>query len=398
MLAALALPGSLRAQGNFVYTNDDMAGPNTVSGFSVAQNGTLTLLSGSPFSTGGTGNKDGFNAIHRITVSPRGNFLFASNDGSNDVSVFTISRTTGALTLVAGSPFATGGAGGAHGIGLAATPDGKFLMAANTGSENITVFSIASTGALAPIAGSPFTTLAIPDGTKVSPNGKFLAVAEPQPPRSIEMFRIAADGSLTSLGGFPEPVNTGASDVDINCNSRLLYAAGTSLTGPNYTMADGYFVSYEGSLTPLPGSPFEFGVGGISQVGLLGYGLGRETLFEPNQNNNTITVFRVAPDGSLSLVAGSPFPMKSGASNPTGMATSQDGRLLYVANDSNKVSVFNVGPGGALTEVAGSPFPTAQSGVSRSLTAFPPRQLSLLEALLDGCPVDPQSRLLPPEQ
>jgi len=54
VLAALALPPNLRAQGNLIYTNDDITGDNTVSGFSVASDGTLAQLKGSPFATGGT--------------------------------------------------------------------------------------------------------------------------------------------------------------------------------------------------------------------------------------------------------------------------------------------------------------------------------------------------------
>src|SRR6266487_6690435 len=168
VLAALALPGSLRAQGNFVYTNNDVNGPNTVSGFSVASNGTLTLIPGSPFATGGTGGGFRFIASNDVTVSTAGNFLFASNGGSNDVSVFSINASTGTLSLVAGSPFPTGGSA-VLGISLSTTPDGRFLMAANSGSLNstvfsITVFSIAGSGALTPIPGSPFPALARPDG------------------------------------------------------------------------------------------------------------------------------------------------------------------------------------------------------------------------------------------
>ncbi len=122
VLAALALPGSLRAQGNFVYTNNDVNGPNTVSGFSVASNGTLTLIPGSPFATGGTGGGFRFIASNDVTVSTAGNFLFASNGGSNDVSVFSINASTGTLSLVAGSPFPTGGSA-VLGISLSTTPD-----------------------------------------------------------------------------------------------------------------------------------------------------------------------------------------------------------------------------------------------------------------------------------
>jgi len=396
MLAALALPASVMAQGNFVYTNDDISGANTVSAFSVAWNGALTLLSGSPFSTKGTGSEGGFFASNRTTVSTVGNFLFASNTGSNDVSVFTINSKTGALTLVTGSPFKTGGTS-AGAIALSATPDGKFLMAANSGSDNITVFSIASTGKLTPIAHSPFAALAEPDGIKVSPNGKFLAVAEPLA-NQTEMFSIAASGSLTSLGATPGVADSGVAGVDINCNSSLLYAGAYNGKSPNYTLVDGYWISHTGTLTPLHGSPFEPGVGENSNVVLLGYGLGWQTLFVSNQISNTITVFKVAFNGSLWLLPGSPFPMKSGASDPSGMATSKDGRLLYVANDTNKVSVFRVSAWGALTEVAGSPFATGQEGDLLSLTAFPPRTLSLLEALFDGCPINGYGGWSSPEE
>ena len=83
------------------------------------------------------------------------NRLYIANDGSNNVSGFDINAVTGALTLVPGSPFATGGSSGS-GISLDCTPNGQFLIAANAGSNDITVFSIAGNGALTPVAGSPF--------------------------------------------------------------------------------------------------------------------------------------------------------------------------------------------------------------------------------------------------
>ena len=45
-----------------------------------------------------------------VVVLPLGSFLYAVNQGSNNVSVFSISATTGALTPVTGSPFPTGAA------------------------------------------------------------------------------------------------------------------------------------------------------------------------------------------------------------------------------------------------------------------------------------------------
>ena len=83
--------------------------------------------------TGGTGNGGGFFASHRITARIKRNFLYVSNDGSDNISAFSIDTTTGVLTPVPGSPFPTGGSADGLGISLAATPRGRFLYAANAG-------------------------------------------------------------------------------------------------------------------------------------------------------------------------------------------------------------------------------------------------------------------------
>src|SRR5262249_22108191 len=145
--------------------------------FSVAANGALTPVPGSPFLTGGAAIA-GFFASNRITVGTVGNYLYVANNTSNNVSAFSINPATGVLTSVPGSPFATGGSG-MNGMSLAATPDGKYLIAANSTSNNASVYSIAANGALTAIPGSPFALGLSPDGIKITPNGKFLIVASP---------------------------------------------------------------------------------------------------------------------------------------------------------------------------------------------------------------------------
>ena len=370
----LLFTGLAAAQGTFVYTNDDEPfAPNTVSGFSVASSGTLTLMPGSPFLTGGTGGGGGFFAVNRTRAGIVGNCLFASNTVSNDVSAFTIDSTTGALTLVAGSPFPTGDLGDGAGIALAPTPNGMFLMATN--AVSVTVFSVATGCALTPIAGSPFPLLVFgPDGIKVSANGSFLAVAEGS---QYEMLSIASSGALTSVGGFPITGGQFGAGVDINCASDLLFGGEANGTE---TIVDGYSIASSGTLTPVKGSPFEVesGTGVNSNFVLLGAKPGTKPvahsklLFVSNQFSNTITVFSVGSKGALSLVKGSPFPISS-TFFPSGMDTSPDGSLLYVSNGNNAVNVFSVSSKGVLTEVAGSPFTTGQPGGLLSLAGFPSR-------------------------
>jgi 6-phosphogluconolactonase (cycloisomerase 2 family) len=368
MLAAAITPHDLSAQNNFVYTNDDQPS-NTVSGFSVGPNGALTPVPGSPFLTGGHSNGGGgLPAANRITVSATGRLLFAANTHPASISVFTIDPDTGALTLVPESPFALPFNLTVLSLSLAATPDGHFLMAANSNSDDIiAVFSIGSNGALSPIASTH--ALNPVSGIRVSPDGKFLAVAEiPGTSTGVEMFSIASNGSLTSLGathGHPQ-------GLDMNCSSSVLYAGEPTNSS---TIVDAYDIGANGTLTPLAGSPFEPGVGTNSNVVLLG--ANDKTLFVSNQFSNTITAFNVAANGSLSLTPGSPFPMKGPVFFPSGMATSEDGSFLYVANREPSVSVFRVGSNGALTEVAGSPFSTGRPAGLLSLAAFPPKPCSL---------------------
>jgi 6-phosphogluconolactonase (cycloisomerase 2 family) len=96
----------------------------------------------------------------------------------------------------------------------------------------------------------------------------------------------------------------------------------------------------DGSLTPLPGSPFPTGGLGITPTFALGpfdsdqdVIINREgsLLFAVNGGSDTIAVFRINPDGSLAPVDGSPFP--SGGSNPVSVGLSGDDVLCVVNQD-----------------------------------------------------------------
>ncbi len=361
------VPVGLNAQ-DFVYTNNDVAGPNSVSAFSIGGGGILIPVPGSPFATGGTGIGGGFFASNRVSAAVSGNFLYASNCGTNNVSGFSINATTGVLTAVPGSPFPTGGSCG-NGTAVAATPNGQFLYAANPGSNNISAFAIAANGALSPIAGSPFAAGGIPDGIKVSPDGKYLAVATANPVAQVAMFSIGPTGALTAVPGSPFPVGGvgGAAGVDFNCASNLLFV-GEATPGPATVSVQS--IASNGALSPIAGSPFTFGGINSNVIVLSPDGL---HAFVSNQVSNTITALDVALGGSLTQVAGSPFANPGGLI-PSGMATNQAGTYLYAANVNNKVTGFSIAGNGALAPVPGSPFPTGIAGLGLlSLVVFPPK-------------------------
>jgi 6-phosphogluconolactonase len=83
----------------------------------------------------------------------RAQFAYVPNVGSNNVSAYRIGAN-GALTPVAGSPFAAGSGP----FAVAVDPTGKFAYVTNFGDDNVSAYRIGANGALTPVAGSPFAT------------------------------------------------------------------------------------------------------------------------------------------------------------------------------------------------------------------------------------------------
>jgi 6-phosphogluconolactonase len=92
-----------------------------------------------------------------------------------------------------------------------------------------------------------------------------------------------------------------------------------------------------------------------------------EFVYVANAGSNNVSAYRIAENGALTPVVGSPFPA---GSDPRSLAVDLFRRFVCVANAlSNNVSVYRIGANGGLTLVAGSPFPAGSN--PRSL-AFSP--------------------------
>jgi len=126
----------------------------------------------------------------------------------------------------------------------------------------------------------------------------------------------------------------------------------------------------DGSLEALAGSPFPTGGLGITFTTALGpfdsdqeviVNSAHTLLFAVNGGSDTIAVFKINRDGSLTPVAGSPFP--SGGSNPVSVGLSSDNVLVVVNQDQDPdqpgvflpdYTSFHVSPQGQLTPVRNS--------------------------------------------
>lgn len=98
----------------YVLSNDYHDNANAILAYKRKSDGRLEALPGSPFLTRGAGLGNPTEALgpddtdDPLVISPDGRYLLAVNGGSNTVAVFTI-NSNGSLTPVAGSPFASGG-------------------------------------------------------------------------------------------------------------------------------------------------------------------------------------------------------------------------------------------------------------------------------------------------
>jgi len=239
--------------GRFLYVTDDSG--DTLLAFSVSSAGVLTPVSGSPYDTGA--------CPHGIVVDPQTRFVYVMNRCDDTISAFTINSSTGALTEMAGSPFPAGNPGGDDNPRFGVTDtNGHFLYVTVKDSNAVSAFAIdQTTGALTILAGSPFVTGPLPLGIAASPTGDLILVCnyDEESGTTVSVFSInTSTGALTEAPGSPidlgsnNPPHTAAFDP----SGRFVYVV-TPINGAD----DGgqilaFAVGANGALTPLSSSPF----------------------------------------------------------------------------------------------------------------------------------------------
>lgn len=194
----------------FLYVTDQLDNQGGISGFTVnSTTGALTPIAGSPFPTFSNSQPQG------IAVHPTGKFVYAALSNSNSIAGFAINSTTGALAMVPGSPFAIESIQFTQSYWISMHPSGKFLYTFNLIDGTVSGFTIDSnSGALTSVAGSPFASQSLPGlpgsradqgPLRVDPSGKFLYTASPN--FLIAAYKIdGTTGALTPVTGSPFPI------------------------------------------------------------------------------------------------------------------------------------------------------------------------------------------------
>jgi DNA-binding beta-propeller fold protein YncE len=128
----------LTQRGRFLYCHH---GSNNKSAWAIRPNSrALIAASGSPFPSG----------LHPVGVATdsTGKFLYVANNGSNDVSTYTISSSNSAHTA------AKFGHPGVYPAEVAVEPLGRFVYVTNNGSATVCAYTInADNEALSTVSG-----------------------------------------------------------------------------------------------------------------------------------------------------------------------------------------------------------------------------------------------------
>lgn len=213
--------------GNSLYvTNEDLgnasnsAGDQGVDGFSITPaSGNLAPLATSPYIIPIIDSSDELQPTE-IAINPSGSFVYVGlgnylPDSGGSIAGFTRDSVTGALTLMAGSPFPSESSSNTSVTfvsSISVDPSGKFLYALNMNDSSVSAFNInPQTGNLTSVAGSPFKAQAAPAYTQqgplaVDPSGQYLYVLIN--PSAMAIYKInQSTGALSNASGSPESIS-----------------------------------------------------------------------------------------------------------------------------------------------------------------------------------------------
>ncbi|MFZ0320402.1 MAG: beta-propeller fold lactonase family protein [Candidatus Sulfotelmatobacter sp.] len=296
--------------------------------------GVLTQLSESPYPVG--------SGAQTVVLHPSGKYLYVANpgQGENDISLFDINSDGTVNEITPRTP-----AGGNLPFQLAMDPGGSYLYVANVLSNNISVFSItASTGALAQVGVALPINLS-PNNMQISPSGNFLYVSGPGQPGKIEVFSLSA-GVLTQIGVTPTADNTPAG-LAIDPGGSYLYAANPSANSISIycivpAPCTSGAVGPSGTLQQVPQSPLADA--DQHPVALILNSTG-SYLFVANQGSNNVSTYSITSGTGFPVaVTDSPFATEA---QPSFLAIDPNGKYLYVGNQSGGAGIeaFGVADG-----------------------------------------------------
>ena len=333
----------------YTYVNDNTAGSNTIAGFARSANGSLTPLPGSPFPVGGAGLGSGLASQGAIQATSNGKFLVAVDAGSNQISVLRV--TANGVPVPVGLPVSSGGV---DPVSVAISPSG-LVYVANRGAanSNYSGLQLKANGSLTPIPGA---TYSVPSNSGLgdvffNTTGTQL-IGTRTGTSLIDSFTVAPNGLLTPAQGSPftgQGLGQLGSEFSPT-NPSQLYVSNAD-NGAGLGEVSAYNDGASGQLTSIGAGPFGDGQTAPCWVEISHDG---KFLFTVNTGSATISSYAIKANGSLKFIGNTAI---NGGGADVDARLSPDGRYLLVDGAGHDfVSVFAVN-GGNLSELAGSPTP-----------------------------------------
>jgi hypothetical protein len=346
--ASLPAPQASPVVGH-VYINDNTTGANTVAGFYRHADRSLTPIAGSPFAAGGTGAGHANASQGSLELSSDGRYLLAVDAGSNQISVLRI-KPDGSLQI-ADIVSSNGG----NPVSIAVDDGLVYVANADPVNPNYTGFTLNQGGHLRPILGStvslpagsqPGDVLFDGDGTKLV--GARVGTSE------IDSFTVGAHGLLSAAPGSPFEHQASVfgqfgSEFNPADPAQLFVSnAHTAANGPAPGSVSAYTDAADGTLTPIGASPFANAGTASCWIEISHDG---KYLFTVNTASSTVASYSIDTDGSLIAIGNTPIENGHGAEDAR---LSPDGSTLFVVNGGDQINAFSV-QGGTLTELTSSP-------------------------------------------
>ena len=343
----------------YTYINDNTATSNTIAGFDRHADGSLTPIPGSPFVAGGAGLGAGLASQGAIQVTPDSRYLLAVDAGSNQISVLRI--TAGGVPKLVGQPIASGGI---KPVSVAVSPEGIVYVAnQGAGGSGYSGFRLHLDGRLTPI---PHSTVTVPDGSGLgdvffNSIGDHL-VGTRTATSLIDSFVVLPNGRLLPAEGSPfAGQGLGQLGAEFSPSHPSQLFVSNAHNGPGLGTVSAYRDNFFGQLHPIGSSPFADNQTAPCWIEISHDG---RYLFTVNTGSGTISSYSINQDGSLVLVGSATI---TGGGADIDARLSPDGRYLLVdGSGHNFVSVFTVS-GGTLTELPTSPTPLPAGATSSGI-------------------------------
>jgi len=302
---------------------------------------------------------DPLGSQNALVKSDDGRLLFATNAGSNQVSVFSIEGSR--LRLIDIQP-----TGGTYPVSVAQRGNRLYVLN-SAATSNVTAFQITPGGQLValpaetrllgtdtPLVGNQPNVGMTPAQLQLSPDGKWLAVSikDASAKGWFELFAVNRDGSLGN-----DPTITPSNDpqpfgFDFDARGHLIAAQAAS------SAASSYAVGRDGALTAISGDVAN------GQAAACWLTVSGRFAFTANAGKGNISGYRVGNDGSLALLDGGVVGKLETGAAPTDLKASADGLFLYVGNSlGGNIDTFLILGDGRLLQVGQTPVFAGASGM-----------------------------------